>query len=219
VAVAVAKSRVLDIRSLLLLRMNRFLFDTHAHSPTTSTSDTLTTTAAATPATNNMPNINISDPANFRDPSNMKEPSKLDIDTAWLSTDKNVGTIKLMTGTAKKMLLEVRVNSSTKQHVVIGMNGKDTLVSGSGQNKQLTLFELHGKTGFIEATFSYGDDKSALKPVKRLTAGGPWADGPRRNMVFVTENGDDGDNNDAILELRGNVPFGPIDGKLYLRTD
>jgi hypothetical protein len=37
--------------------------------------------------------------------------------------------------------------------------------------------------------------------------------------VFVAENGDDGDNNDAILELRGNVPFGPIDGKSYLRTD
>lgn len=218
-AVAVAKSRVLDIRSLLLLRMNRFPFDTHAHSPTTSTSDTLTTTAAATPATNNMPNISISDPANFRDPSNMKEPSKLGIATTWLETDKNVGTIKIMVGFAKALLCEVTVNSSTEQHVVIRMNGKDTLVSGSGKNNRLIKFQLHGTTGRIDATFSYGDDKSALKPAKRLTAGGPWADGPRRNMVFVAENGDDGDNNDAILELRGNVPFGPIDGKSYLRTD
>jgi hypothetical protein len=143
----------------------------------------------------------------FSDPSNIREPSKMRVTPATLATDKNKGTITFARGAARGFTLEVKANSSTEQHVLIDIDGKETLVAGSGENDtSLKSFRLPNSAVNITATFSHGNDKSTLKPATRLLAGGPYSTGQYVTMAIVAENGDDEDNNDAVLEIRGYVP-------------
>jgi hypothetical protein len=77
-------------------------------------------------------------------------------------------------------------------------------VVGSGEkNTSLKQINLPPYVHKVVATFGYGDDKSALKPSAKLTSGGPYAFGSYRMMLIAAENGDDEDDNDAVVEIKG----------------
>lgn len=140
-------------------------------------------------------------------PFTMAPASKMRLSSATLATDKNVATITMEPGVARRFGFEVKSNSSTGQHVLINIDGEETLVVGSGEDTSLKAFAALPREAInITATFSHGNDKSALKPAKRLVAGGPCSTGQYVTMAVVAENGDDEDHNDAVLEIRGYVP-------------
>ena len=127
----------------------------------------------------------------------------LDIDPTEI--DKNVATFEFAKGFAQYMTVKVKTNSSTEQHVLLNIDSTETSVEGSGERKTLKSFSLDPSASKMTATFTHGD-KSARKPAKGLNSGGPYQIGQYRLMVVVAENGDDSDYNDAILEIKGNVP-------------
>lgn len=131
-------------------------------------------------------------------PPNMDEGVRV-----WI--DKNVATFEFAKGFAQYMTVEVKTNSSTEQHVLLNIDSTETSVEGSGERKTLKSFSLDPSASKMTATFTHGD-KSARKPAKGLNSGGPYQIGQYRLMVVVAENGDDSDYNDAILEIKGNVP-------------
>jgi hypothetical protein len=102
--------------------------------------------------------------------------------------------------------VKAKTNSSRIQKITVaGIGTADFVFQGSGERNTII-----GQTSFtassgVTVKFEYLNGDGTVSNSK-LNSGGPYQIGAYNLLVFVAENGDDSDFNDAILEFSWYTP-------------
>lgn len=115
---------------------------------------------------------------------------------AYITIKGNEAEINLPADT--KVSVRVRVNSSNFQTVELHMAERGFQCGGSGENQLIQQIEIEGETKLF-AKFRHS--KGGSQRSSTLHSEGPTALGNYNLMLLSAEDGDDADNNDAVMEF------------------